>query len=180
MQEKHYCGQSRINLRIGIMTKQCKIYDKDLIGKFIDNELPEDQTNAISDHIKRCPLCQNLISQYNSINNIFEQNIAKQINDTDTSVLKKNILKNIRKNNNSFVKKLFDYLSPKFYLKIASIVTIMVTILIYFQTRPLGEPNGIKNIGPSAIVNSIDGKASSIMIFETKKNKQTIIWFSET
>ncbi|MCK5542749.1 MAG: zf-HC2 domain-containing protein [Desulfobacterales bacterium] len=158
------------------MKKACKIYDEKTIGKFVDNELSSEKSKTISEHIETCPICDSITAKYNHLSNIFVQSTSKQLDKIDTDLLGQNVLEQIKREENNFFKKVFDYFSPKLYLKIASIVAIMIISLTYFQER-LIRPLDI--IGPSAIVNSVDGNVSSVMIFETKKSKHTIIWFSE-
>jgi hypothetical protein len=158
------------------MKSSCKTYDKKTIGQFVDNELPPEENKKISKHINECLICRNLAENYTQLSDFFEQSTSRQINKIDTDLLKQNVLEKIKRKENGFFEKVFDYFSPKFYLKIASVLVIMVASLVYFQAQHI---NSIDTIGPSAIVNSVDGDVSSIMIFETEKTQQTIIWFSE-
>jgi hypothetical protein len=158
------------------MKRACKIYDEKTIGKFVDNELPNEKNNIISKHIETCPICDNIVSKYIHLSNIFVQNTSKQLDEIDTDLIGQHVLEQIKREEDGFLKKVFDYFSPKLYLKIASVVIIMVVSLIYFQGQPIRQ---INVIGPSAIVNSVDGNISSVMILETEKSKHTIIWFSE-
>ena len=158
------------------MKNTCKFYNKEIISKFVDNELSPDKHKAISEHIDKCHICSNLAEQYTRMSDLFIQNTSKQVDKIDKNILKQNILEQINREENDFLKKVFDYFSPKFYLKVASVLAILVVSLVYFQADPI---NKINNIGSSAIVNSVDGDVSSVMIFETEKSKHTIIWFSE-
>ncbi|MCD4744137.1 MAG: zf-HC2 domain-containing protein [Desulfobacteraceae bacterium] len=156
------------------MKKTCTTYDKKIISEFVDNELSSEENKKISEHIKTCPICKNISEEYIQMSNAFVQRTSIEVEKINTGSLGENVLKQIKRKENGFSKKVFDYFSPKLYLKIASLVAIMVVSLIYFQAQP------VNIIGPSAIVNSVDGNASSIMILETEKSKHTIIWFSET
>jgi len=158
------------------MGKACKIYDEKTISKFIDNELSSKNIKMVSEHIETCPICSSIAAKYNHLSAVFVQSASKQLDIIDTGLLGQNVFEQIKRKDHDFFKKVFDYFPPKFYLKIASVFAIMVVSLIYFQERII-KPTNL--IGPSAIVNSIDGNVSSVMIFETEKSKQTIIWFSE-
>ena len=158
------------------MKNTCKFYNEEIISKFVDNELSPDERKTISAHINKCPICSDLAEKYTRMSDLFIQNTSKQIDKIDKNLLKQNILEQINREENIFLKKVFDYFSPKFYLKVASVLAILVVSLVYFQVHPINE---INNIGSSAIVNSVDGDVSSVMIFETEKSKHTIIWFSE-
>lgn len=158
------------------MKSPCKKYDKKTISKFVDKELSPEKNDEIKKHIQGCGGCRNIFNHYTQFSELFEQNTVRQVDGIDTKMLRQNVLEQIKRKEVHFFKKVFDYFSPKFYLKIASVLVIMVAGLVYFQAQPI---NFIDNAGASAIVNSVDGDVSSVMIFETEKSKQTIIWFSE-
>jgi len=158
------------------MKSPCKEYDKETISKFVDKELSPEKNDEIKKHIQECDGCRNIFNHYTQFSELFEQNTVRQVDEIDTKMLRQNVLEQIKRKEVHFLKKVFDYFSPKFYLKIASVLVIMVAGLVYFQAQPI---NFIDTAGASAIVNSVDGDVSSVMIFETEKSKQTIIWFSE-
>jgi hypothetical protein len=158
------------------MKSACKTYDEKTISKFIDNELASEKTEAVSKHIETCPVCNSIATKYNHLSDVFVKNTSKQVDTIDKGLIGQNVFKRIKEKENVFFQKVFDYFPPKFYLKIASVVAIVFVSFIYFQERII-KP--VDLIGPSAIVNSVDGNVSSVMIFETEKSKQTIIWFSE-
>ncbi|MCP3901596.1 MAG: zf-HC2 domain-containing protein [Desulfobacteraceae bacterium] len=158
------------------MKRACKIYDEKTIGEFIDNELSSEKNKAIAEHIETCPICHNIATNYQHLSDVFIKSTSDKLDQIDTKLLGQNVLEQIKRKETGFFKKVFDYFSPKIYLKVASVVVIMIASFIYFQERPL---NSIDSIGSSAVVNSVDGDVSSVMIFETEKSKHTIIWFSE-
>ncbi len=158
------------------MENTCKIYDEKTISKFVDNELSPEENKAIAKHISECSVCNNIVEQYAHLSDLFEQSTSKQVDKIDTNLLGQNVLEQISREENGFLKKSFDYFSPKFYIKVASVVVLMVASLVYLQIQPMGS---LDTAGSSAIVKSVDGNISSVMIFETEKSKHTIIWFSE-
>ena len=159
-----------------MMKSICKTYDEKTIGQFVDNELPPGESIAIAQHITECHTCNKIVEQYVRLSDLFEQSTSRQVEKIDTSLLGQNVLEQIKREENGFFQKVFDYFSPKFYIKVASVLVIIVASLVYFQAQPI---NYIDTVGSSAIVTSIDGDVSSVMIFETEKSKHTIIWFSE-
>ena len=158
------------------MKKACKTYDQKTISQFVDNELPSEEHKLIAEHIEICPICKNIAERYLYLSDAFAQNTSRQVDKFDTSMIRQNVIEKIKREENSLFKKVFDYFSPKFYIKVASVVTIMVVSLIYFQTQAI-KPTNVTE--PSAIVTLVDGNVSSVMILETEKSKHTIIWFSE-
>ena len=158
------------------MKSACKIYDEKTISKFVDNELPPEDSKAIAKHINKCTVCSNIVEQYAHLSDLFEHSTLRQVDKIDTDSLRQHVLEQIEREKNGFLKKVFDYFSPKLYIKVASVFVMLVVSLVYFQARPISS---VDTVGPSAIVNSVDGNVSSVMIFETEKSKHTIIWFSE-
>lgn len=156
------------------MENRCEAYDESVISQYVDNELSVGKSREISQHLKSCPVCSRLADSYQQLSVSFVQNTARQVDAIASDAMASNVLAQIKQNETGFLKKIIDYFSPKLYLKIASIAVIMVIGLVYIQTKP------INGLGPSAIVNSVDGNVSSVMIIETQNKKHTIIWFSET
>ncbi len=155
------------------MTKKCSQYTSEQISQFVDNELCEDLCQAIDHHQKDCQECQSLIQEYQTFSDQFTRHTDQQVNSIDSEQLNKNlaaILNRSSKKSSSPFGRLF---GKNIYLKLASIVAILVVSLVGFQGRLIGPT------GPSAIVESVDSESGSVMIFETEKQKHTIIWFSE-
>ncbi len=160
------------------MKRACKLYDKKIISCFADNELSLEKTVEISKHLETCPVCSDTVAKYRKLSGIFTHNISKQVDKIDKALPGLKVMERIKQREKSYYKKVFDYFFSKFYLKGISAAVILGILFIFFQVLP-GHKTPVGGIGSSAIVNSIDGDASSIMIFETKKNRHTIIWFSE-
>ncbi len=156
------------------MEKTCAAYDEKTISEFVDNELSSEMNREIANHIETCPLCKKVAENYLQLSNTFIQDTTRETEKINKNLLRQNVLEKINREEKIFLKKVFAYFSPKFYLKVASVVAILIVSLVYFQSQPINP------VGPSAIINSVNGEnVSSIMIFETEKTKHTIIWFSE-
>jgi hypothetical protein len=158
------------------MTKKCDKYTEQEISCFVDNELVPDRYKSLEQHIEHCPDCKKLVDQYKSMSAVFINHTDKMISKIDTEKLKQKILyKNSNKNSTKdSLGNIFGIFSKNIYLKLASITAILMISLYTFQGE-LFYPSG-----PSAIVKSIDTDFASVIIFETQKEKHTIIWFSET
>ncbi len=148
------------------MTKKCTQYTSEQISQYVDHELPFDLNREIFQHEKSCPLCQDLIHRYHTMSELFSDHADRQVAAIDTEKLDQNMIVSQAGS--------FGFFGKNIYLKLASIVAIVMISLVAFQV-PLSGP-----AGPSAIVKSINTDLSSVMIIETEKEKHTIIWFSET
>ncbi len=158
------------------MTKTCEKYTSLEISCFVDNELAQDQYNTLEQHIDNCPDCKKLVDQYQSMSSVFINQADQVVSKIDKEKFKqkipdKKVIKNSKKGS---LGNIFGIFGNNIYLKLASITAILMISLYTFQ-GDLFAPSG-----PSAIVKSIDTDFASVMIFETQKEKHTIIWFSET
>lgn len=149
------------------MTDVCKQYTPEQISRYVDNELPPDLYQAITDHQKCCPACKRLIQSYRDLGNTFSSYTDRQV----SGLTVPNPTADDPHPKVPLFRRLF---GKKIYLKLASIVAIVVVSLAVYQGFPTGPS------GPSAIVQSVDTDVASVMIIETEKQKHTIIWFSET
>ncbi len=156
------------------MEKTCQTYCLEDLGKFTDNALDPQEYGRIEGHLEICPQCRGIVDQYRLMSQSFAHGVARDTRQIDTQGLEQRVFQKVQGNKIGFIKKAIDYFSPKLYLKLASIVAIMVIGFGYYAQRPMDI------LGPSAIVTSVDTNMSSVMIFETQKSKHTIIWFSET
>lgn len=170
------------------MTKSCRKYTLETISMFIDMELPEAEFKALSAHIEQCEACAEQVKNLQQIATKFDH-----IATAEVDRLKKtrfNITAGQFASTLTFWNfgRIFKFMREHMSVKVASVAAIaIVTILAVFQGTEEIYPKspGPGNIaahlsGSSAIVTSVDTNYSSIMIFETKKEKHTIIWFSNT
>ncbi|MFH2059017.1 MAG: hypothetical protein ABIJ59_08955 [Pseudomonadota bacterium] len=156
------------------MKNKCTQYTSEQISQFVDNELARDLFQALDDHQKVCPDCRDLIHSYQTMSNLFSNHADQQILKINSNQSADKLKLVLNKTAPNFFESTGKRFGKNIYLKLASIVAIMVISLVAFQGR-LVSP-----VGPSAIVESIDTDYASVMIIETEKQKHTIIWISET
>ena len=153
------------------MTKPCSQYTTEQISRFIDKELPDDQYQTLLRHQETCPACRECIETYTRAGQIFAAQVQGRVDALDPDALPDRLTPYFENNLSERQRPSGSWFGKNIYLKLASIVAILVIGTIAFQDQPSG---------PSAIVKSIDTDYSSVMIIETQKEKHTIIWFSET
>ncbi|MCK5098466.1 MAG: zf-HC2 domain-containing protein, partial [Desulfobacteraceae bacterium] len=93
------------------MGKTCKTYDQKIISQFIDNELPSEKHKLISEHIEICPICKDIAEKYLHMSDAFIQNTSRQVDKFDTTILRQNVIEQIKREENGLFKKVFDYFS---------------------------------------------------------------------
>ncbi|MFH2091123.1 MAG: hypothetical protein ABIJ31_02060 [Pseudomonadota bacterium] len=156
------------------MKKNCTQYTSEQISQFIDKALPDTLFMTIDAHQKNCTDCRDLIKKYQAMSDLFSSHADHQVDKIDTHRLKKNLEPVFGQSHEKYPGLSGKLFGKNIYLKLASIVAIVVISMVVFQGR-LSEPTG-----PSAIVKSINTDFSSVMIIETQQHHHTIIWFSET
>jgi anti-sigma factor RsiW len=156
------------------MEQRCHTFSTEQISQFIDNELEQDQADALSAHLNQCDQCRQIADQYQALSNAFQAHVTHQVDKIDTTILTTALNKAEHRSGQRSWKDLFGRFGQNIYLKLSFITAILVISLVSFQA------NWFKTTGPSAIVQSVDTNDASVMIFETQKEKHTIIWFTET
>lgn len=147
--------------------------DSALLSRFFDQELGPEERAGISEHIQNCPSCQKALQDNKYISALFKAGLDKELSQTDLDDLDQKILALVRRKRFPWRMRLRDlFISKKFLIPATAMATILV--LFFSLTR---EPVSVS--GPSAIINSITGDLSSVIIIETPKSRQTIIWFNE-
>ena len=158
------------------MEHRFTVYTSRQISRYVDNELPRDLYLAIDTHQQDCPDCRRLIGQYRLMAAGFSNHVKHRTAAIDRRILKDRLVAARQSKTGTASPSLIRLFNKNIYLKLASIVAILVISLAVFREPPAGpDPEG-----PSAIVKSVDTDVTSVMIIETEKQQHTIIWFSET
>jgi hypothetical protein len=154
------------------MKEPCRNYSSEEISKFVDNELDPTLYHEMERHLLLCPECRSLAKSYRTLSAVFMDHADQEMSKINPDRLKQELtLQKLKKKIGGNRFKFFD---KNIYLKLTSIAAILMISLLAFQLG-LFDPSG-----PSAIVTSVDTEVASVIIFETQKEKHTIIWFSET
>ncbi|MBL7225868.1 MAG: zf-HC2 domain-containing protein [Desulfobacteraceae bacterium] len=147
--------------------------DEELIGRYFDGELSQEEYDSISRHLKDCPSCQKTLQDNQAISTVFRDNLEREVSQADFGVLETRVLDQIRQKENPWwerITKLF------FSNKLLIPATALAVLILFFAI--MRSPTTIS--GPSAIIEAFSGEVSSVMIIETPKSHQTIIWYKET
>lgn len=158
----------------------CQKFSKEVISKFVDNELDEKEHNAFIRHKAQCPDCRVVEAQFRGAGIIFK----KQADTMAEKLLKDAPEIFINTEERDRPPGIKERIHPRFpstptvfgILSLAVVAVIM--ILAPWQQGRLPTRGTVPS--PSAVVNSVDAYGSSVMILETAETHHTIIWFSET
>ncbi len=161
------------------MKKDNNKCDAGLLNRFFDQELEPSEHVRVSKHLKHCSSCQKALQDNQSLSVIFTENFNMKLSQADLSKIE---IGKIEKNVTGLVQNKRELLwiklkslfgSERFLIPVsvaAAVFVIFFSIMGYNPSAP----------GPSALIKSCTGNVSSLMIIETPKSRQTIIWFNET
>ena len=150
-------------------------YDGETLSRYLDRELGPELAREVEAHAAACPECGARIRAFRSGDEAVRRWAEGAANAMDThgipvpdvSVRPGSLLK-------ALVSGLPVRLTGKNFLQTGAIVAILLVAGI--AVRHFTTETG----GPSAIVTSVEGDTPSVMILETRKEHQTIIWFKES
>lgn len=153
------------------MVQECNAYPQEIISLFVDNELDPDQAKEVSNHVRICLICADQAAKFQKLGQVFEAHATQALAKTIPVLVTDRAHGKPHGKHLSLPARLFN--SMNLYVKLASLVAVAFLLILAVFQNP-------SQIGPSAIVKSLDTTASSVMIIETPTEKHTIIWFSET
>lgn len=149
------------------------ICDPTLVNRFFDQELGPDEYALMSEHIKHCPSCQKALQDAEAISALFGTALDKELSRAKLERVEERVLAFIHRTKTPWWLKLGHlFVAKRFYVPATAVIAGL--ILYFFFLAP---PTSVS--GPSAIINSLKGNVGSVMILETPKSHQTILWFSE-
>ncbi|SLM28095.1 hypothetical protein MTBBW1_1260017 [Desulfamplus magnetovallimortis] len=185
----------------GTLCNQESCYDTMTISSFIDGEISPEESEEVKNHLDNCPVCRQVVDHYLSFEKALNSGIASSFKDQDVKILQNRImathdlyakkgadLNGIQNKIRSKLHSIKDFASssifslPKIYLQIASLAAII--ILSITALRDITDVNApmqsvMAQSSPSAIVTSVNGDISSVIILETEDTHHTIIWYQE-
>ena len=147
--------------------------DEERIGRYFDGEISQEEYDSISRHLKDCPSCQEILQDNQAISTVFRNSLEREVSQAGLAALETRVLGQIRQKENPWWERLTTLLFSNKLLIPASAVAAL--ILFFVITR---GPTTIS--GPSALIEAFSGEVSSVMIIETPKSRQTIIWYKES
>lgn len=148
-----------------------KICGTDLISRYHDGELDPQKALEVKTHIDSCPECRDMLSKYvdltDKMGSGFMRNFAH-----DNMKIENGFIESITKEKKNLWERWTDLVFTKRILIPAGIAASLAVLFITFSLD--NSP-----AGPSAIIKSISGSGSTVMIMETTETHQTILWFNE-
>lgn len=155
------------------MGKDKTACDPTLLNRFFDEELAPDEHARVTKHLKDCPSCQEALRDYQVISTTLKIGLANEVSRAKIEQVEETVLDLIQRKRVPWWMRPTDLFATwKVYIP----VTAMATLLVLFFTL-VRHPATVS--GRSAIISSFEGDVESVMILETPKSHQTILWFNE-
>ena len=147
--------------------------DPALVSRFSDGELGPDEHVLVSSHLEDCPSCQKTHRENQALSTLFKTTLERELPLLNLHGLEQGVIDKIQAGRRAWWHGFKDLFPPRKFLIPAAAMAAMF-VLFFSLMRPFAPVTA-----PSAIINSFTGEISSVMIIETPKSRQTIIWFSE-
>jgi anti-sigma factor RsiW len=144
----------------------------ELISRYYDEELGQIERSQVESHILECPSCRQVLEDLKGISARYRDYLANQSAGIDGEGVERHVLGEIRRRKAPWWFKAKEALSLKKALIPATATAVMALLLFVVLRAPVPD-------SPSAIVSSVSGNVSSIIILEAPETHQTILWFNE-
>lgn len=142
-----------------------------MISRYFDGELGGDESLRLKGHISGCESCRTRLDDYGKIGAGLNSLISTR-QGVSTRSLEAKVIESINRKNSAWLKGFKDVIfSKKMLAPVALAASVTLIFMTFFNNPAPG--------GPTAIVSSLSGAGSSVVIMETTETRQTIIWFSE-
>jgi hypothetical protein len=142
----------------------------EMISRFMDNELAGDDLLTVQSHVAFCESCRERLDAYGKIRSGLNSFIGAQ-KWASGQEIEAQVADRIRQKE-GLLQELIDFIFAKrVFIPVGLAASLALVFMVFLNNQ---APSG-----PSAIISSLSGTGSSIMIMETSKSRQTILWVKE-
>jgi anti-sigma factor RsiW len=146
--------------------------DSELISRYYDGELGQAERSQVESHIFVCSSCNKILEDLKEVSDRYGVHLVRQSAGIDTRETEKHVLDRLRREEAPWWAKVKETSLSKKILVSATATACVVLLLITVMRVPVPDST-------SAIVTSVSGDVSSIIILEAPETRQTILWFNE-
>jgi len=141
--------------------------------RHLDGELGPQENSLAQRHLEQCPFCRKALSDNQALASLFRAKIDDELSRVNLPAIETRVVTAIEAQRIPWWSRLGNLLiSKRFYIPATAVVAGLVLLGIFLTPSPSVS-------GPSAIITSLKGDVGSVMILETPKSHQTVIWFNE-
>lgn len=144
-----------------------------MLSRFVDQEVRPDEQGEMIRHLEHCPSCQKALQDNETLSVFLKAGIKAELAHTRIEEIEENVMAVIHGEDAPWWKRFKELCMSKAFYVPAVAVAVLFIVFLSVVRSPVPIP------GPSAIVDSVKGDVSSVMIFETEKSRQTVVWFNE-
>ena len=153
------------------MENDLKFCNPEKASRFFDGELETDEHAYMAEHLKTCPVCREKVEDFQSISERVKAYISEAYN-KDNEELEEKIIEAIRKKEAPWWIRGKELLfSKKLLIPVGVAISFLLIFFMTFGNSAVRRP--------SAIITSLSGSGTSVVIMETPRSHQTILWFNE-
>jgi len=150
-----------------------KTCNAELLYQYLDGELGPEEASMIALHLKGCPSCRKALRDNQAVAGLLRAAIDEELSRVNLQAIETRVVAAMDGQRTPWWSKIGTLcISKRFYIPATAIIAGLV-LLSVFRTPTPAVP------GPSAIISSFKGEVGSVMILETPKSHQTVIWFNE-
>jgi hypothetical protein len=147
--------------------------DSSILNQFFDRELGSEESAKMSGHIEHCRTCKQELRDNRFVSSLLKAGVEQEIARVNLQEVEERVTALIRSKKRLWWVHLKSLcLSKKLYVPAAAVTAMLV---MFFHLARTPTPAS----GPSAIIDSLQGDFASVMILETRKSRQTILWIQE-
>jgi hypothetical protein len=146
------------------------ICSTEMLSRFMDNELAGDGLLTVQSHVTSCESCRERLDAYGKIRSGLNSFVGTQAWPPGQEI-EAGVINRIRQKEGRLQGLIDLILSKRTFIPAGLAVSLALVFMVFFN-NPVPS-------GPSAIISSLSGTGSSIMIMETVKSRQTILWVKE-
>lgn len=154
------------------MDKRDFTCDSKMLSLFFDRELAPEASVTIGEHIEHCRTCEQELRDHRFVSSLLKAGVEQEMSRAHLQAVEERVIALIRSKSLWWVHLKSLFLSKKLYVP-AAVVAAMLVMFFHLARTPTPAS------GPSAIIDSLQGDFASVMILETQKSRQTILWIHE-
>ncbi len=151
-------------------TKDC---NTEMLCRFFDKETGPDESALVEEHLGKCPACKKVLREHQEVSRVFTATIGHEVARANLRNMEAGVLSLVARRRSPWWPRLAQFLLSKRMIVPATAVAAGIFLFSVLLQPPASAP------GPSAIISSLGGNGGAVMILETPKSHQTIIWFTE-
>jgi predicted anti-sigma-YlaC factor YlaD len=150
--------------------KACNI---ELLDRYMDQELGPEELCLVDKHVAQCPSCRRALRDNKAVAELFRAKMDQELSRVNLQAMEARVVAAIHAQRITWWSRLQNlFVSKRFYVPVTAVAAGLALLVVFMTPSPSVS-------GPSAIISSLKGDVGSVMILETPKTHQTVIWFNE-